>query len=64
MGKFIIMDENFKEDGNMDISKILVRVPLCFCLVERISVSIDDEVFALSLREDAYVPFRIVNKNT
>lgn len=62
MGKFIIMDENFTADGNMDLARILVRVPLSFFLKERVLVVIDDDVFELSFREDALGPFRVVNK--
>ncbi|XP_058740820.1 uncharacterized protein LOC131613142 [Vicia villosa] len=61
-GCFVNMDENYKEGKNMDIARILIRVPLCFSLAERISVAIDGEIFSLALREDAYGPFRLINK--
>lgn len=34
MGNFISMDEKFKEGCNMEIARLLIRVPLRFCLVE------------------------------
>lgn len=45
MGKFISVVENYKEGYNMDVARFLIRVPMCFRLVERISVSIGGDSF-------------------
>lgn len=58
LGSFICLDENTTNKSCMDISRVMVRIPSSFKLVETINV-IDGMVFCLVCREDSYGPLRI-----
>lgn len=62
LGSYICVNDNTLTGYNMDIARILIRVPRDFYLNKHIFVLIDDEAFVLSLRVDSYGPVYIAHK--
>ncbi|XP_058759400.1 uncharacterized protein LOC131632679 [Vicia villosa] len=62
LGDYICVDDNTSAASNLDIARIMVRVPFNFVLKEQMVVSFDGENFSLVLREDTYGPVRILDK--
>ncbi|XP_058733329.1 uncharacterized protein LOC131604933 [Vicia villosa] len=60
LGEFVCVDENTSSGDNMDIARIMIRVPFSFKLQETLKVSIDGVEHVLVLREDTYGPVRKV----
>ncbi|XP_058774299.1 uncharacterized protein LOC131648567 [Vicia villosa] len=64
LGNFVCVDENTSAAANLDIARVMVRVPFNFVLKEQLVVSVDGEIFSLVLREDTYGPVRLLEKKT
>ncbi|XP_058739160.1 uncharacterized protein LOC131611050 [Vicia villosa] len=62
LGNFICVDDNTSAVINLDIARIMMKVPFNFVLKEQMVVTIDGEVFHLVLREDTFGPVRILEK--
>ncbi|XP_058742698.1 uncharacterized protein LOC131615243 [Vicia villosa] len=60
LGTYICVDENTMSGDNMDIARILIRVPSSFSLKDHVEVNVDGDVFQLVLHEDTYGPVRLV----
>lgn len=52
-GSFIFLDENIANKSCMDITRIMVRVPTNFKLMENMNVMVEGVEFRLVIREDS-----------
>lgn len=59
LGSFVCLDENTVSDANMDISRMIVRVPVDFNMKDSMWVMIDGVDFTILMREDSYDPLRL-----
>lgn len=62
LGSYICVKENTFSGKKLYVARVLIRIPLNFCLKERITLVIDGESFGIRLREDSFGPLRIINK--
>lgn len=61
-GTFICLNENSANRSCMDITRIMVRVPSNFNMIENIKYEINGTEFQLIIREDSMGPLRISKK--
>lgn len=58
------MDENTLSKCNMDIARLMIRVPCSFQLKEHMEMDIDGEEYLFVLREETYDHVRIVRQKS
>lgn len=57
IGSYICVDENTSSGCNMDIARVLIRVPFNFNLKESVLVAIDDTIIKLVVGKTLMVQF-------
>lgn len=64
LGSFICLNNNTTKEAKLDISRILVRVPISFSLRHSIVEIIDGKEFRITLREEHYGSGRFASGST
>ncbi|CAI8586077.1 unnamed protein product [Vicia faba] len=63
MGSYLCSDVNILKSSSMDLTRVMVRVACDFILKESIEAKVDNVMYTLILREDTFVPLRIVSNS-
>lgn len=59
LGAFVCIDKNTASEANVDIARIMVRVPVDFIMKDSVLVLVDGVEFTILMREGSYGPLRL-----